>query len=115
MSTRSANTTAEIVQFPRANYYDVTRDPSEIQERLYDMKIQSVDDALEFISPTLLEAIGSAGFSLDPFKSVLLIDLMRAMMYEHFCIKHPLNDFIAKYTDEINTIIDYDDEVKENE
>ena len=101
----NAATTAEIIHFPRPSTQS-TKSVDEINERLLEMKIESIEDAISFLVPTFFEAYHNIGFSvLDDRKPVLIVELMRSMMYDHYSIYHPMDDFFEAHEEEINKFV----------
>lgn len=99
-----------ILQFPRQNDSDETRDPSEISARVLAMKKNSIDGALDFLVPTLFEAVATAGFSIeDERKNLLLVEVLRSIMSEHFGIPTSLDNFIMAHVTELDMILEYDE------
>lgn len=97
-----------VVVFP--TNAEETRDPREISSRVHIMRRNSIEDALDFLTPTLFEAITTAGFSInDERKNLLLVEVMRAIMSEHFGISNPLNNFILAHAQELDMILEFDE------
>jgi len=94
-----------IIQFPKHKIIN-NKLPEKIMENLFDMKLSAIEDACSFIMPTLMEAYEMAGFTIvDDRKILLAINLIRASMFDHFDIWHPLDDFCNEHAEAIDEII----------
>ena len=110
-----ANTshTAEIIAFPRPNTI-LTKSPEEIQARLVERKMDSIDDALAFLVPPIFESLTSIGFGVkDDRKAQVVIEGLRAIMYDHYGLHHDLTDFLDKYNEEIEMVFQENEELLE--
>lgn len=108
MSANTAFETAKIYQFPKrpASAGLSTRDPAEVVENIFDMKIMAIEESLGFIVPTLIETLVQAGYSLNNDRATsLLVALLRGIMCEHFQLPHPLMAHIREHADIFDTII----------
>lgn len=98
MSSNTAVTetkTAQIIQFPTKGYSNRVTTPEEVHSNLLEMRILAIEDGLSFIVPTLFEAISAAGFSLDDDRlNNLTVATLRALMYNHYGLPHPLSHFV---------------------
>ena len=108
--------TAIIIPFPtQKRMQGVTQDPAEILKRLDDMRHDSIEDAHSFLLPSLLEAITHAGFSLENERlTLLLIELIRTILADHFGYSTDLSDFINLFHEEIDSILDNVPEVADS-
>ena len=102
--------TATVIKFPRINTQSTTS-CEEMTNRLIKMKLQNIDDAMAFLIPPLFEGFFSIGFSIrDDRKAQIVIECLRAMMYDHHDFHHEITDFIDKHQDEISDTFHDDNE-----
>ncbi len=96
-----------VVRFP--NTKDEQRDPNVVAERLHVMKVTAIEDSIEFLIPPIFDAITTAGFTIeDDRKNMLLIEILRSIMADHFKISTPLNNFILANADEIDMVLGFE-------
>lgn len=109
--SNTAIQTAEIIAFPRSKTVK-TKSAEEIQTRIFEKKLITVQDAMSFLIPQIFESYFSMGFTeVDTRKSKMFVELMRSMMFDHFGIYHPMDDFFAKHAKKIDkVIVDENDE-----
>ena len=105
-AAESSPQSATIIEFPRSQRI-IDKDPLTIFENLMMMKVLSVEEALGFIVPTLFEAVISSGFTVKDDKlSGMVVAALRAIMYNHYDLDHPLTTFLEEHEDEITNIIE---------
>jgi len=112
MITSNNTATAEIIQFPINNSYNITKNCEEQLQRITEMRINTIDSALSFLIPPLFESFMAIGFSIeDERKALLVIETIRAMMYNHHGLYHELDDFMDAHDEEITLILENSKEV----
>ena len=99
---------AQVIQFPKPYRFNEGADgcPVEVIGNVLEMKIAAAETALAFVIDTLFDDITNAGFKLhDERLNELTIASIRAMMYSHLGLEHPLMVFIDRNTDEIDEVL----------
>jgi hypothetical protein len=97
-----------VIQFPKPYRFSEGADacPVEVVGNVLEMKIASAEMALAFVVDTLFDDITNAGFKLhDERLTELAIANIRAIMYQHFGLEHPLITFVDRYVDEVDEML----------
>ena len=111
----TSNTAAEATPPPTAQIYNFpnrsggSHDPTELATNIVSLKLERIEEALEYIVPALYHDLFSAGFSSeDANLNALMIGSLRAIMYRHLNIHHPLTDFVDEHANELDVILNGD-------
>lgn len=116
MTSNTAQTSsvseAQIIQFPKPYRFNEGADgcPLELVSNVLEMKVGSAEMSLAFVADNLFNDIADAGIIVrDERLAQLLVANIRAIMYEHLGLEHPLHIFVERHLDEVDEILDKQD------
>jgi hypothetical protein len=99
---------AQIIKFPKPfrKSEDAPTDPVDIIANVLEMRVAAAEETLAFVVEAMFQDVYSAGFRFhDDQLNVLIVAALRAAMYQHQGLHHPLLTFMQEHSEELEKIL----------
>jgi len=97
-----------VIMFPSDNNR-ITKNPYDVAERLIGLKLETIEDTLDYIIPNIYTSFIEIGIDPSDEKMNILESLLRSIMSDHYSFEDEFNTFV----DVFNTFTNYKEELTE--
>lgn len=101
---------SNVIPFPRSNSR-ITKNPIEVADRLIGLKLETIEDTLDYVIPNIYTSFTELGIEPSEQKMDMLEAILRSIMSDHYGFEDEFNTFVdvfsefSKYEEQLNEVV----------